>query len=435
MDFIRLIKSIICSIPLSINDYIRMIGTKRWFILEYMAFTGMILSLLTLHIKCFNLCTIIFYISQLLPAIGINTPEIYSSDDEFTKEIAKGFSLKKFKMPIYQCDGVLQTINVFATRFRIKLEFDREMVKGYDDGEFAMDWLKQEELEDDAPVILIYHGLAGGCRESYIQRFCYFANQKKYRIVVFTYRGCAGTIMKTPRAYNITCLEDYVTSVNHVHSRYPKAPIINVGYSMGGMVAMTLCGRVDNLRDECNLIGSVAVSATMPSLSTDREIPSAFMDGFTKSLVRLARKNQEMFMNAMKEGKVPTFDYNLMDYVRSVPHFDNNFDCKLFGFGHYQTYYFDIEQWYHFLPQSNIPFLAINARDDPVAILPDYTMRRVKNMVGASRNVTVIVTKNGGHLGWVNGTKKINFVDETTLEYCDTLVKMFKEGKYKPSTL
>ena len=80
-------------------------------------------------------------------------------------------------MPFYLCDGVLQTITVFATKFKVKMEFDREMVTGYDGGEFAIDWLKQENIREDAPILLIYHGLAGGCRESYIQRFCYFARR------------------------------------------------------------------------------------------------------------------------------------------------------------------------------------------------------------------------------------------------------------------
>lgn len=235
--------------------------------------------------------------------------------------------------------------------------------------------------------------------------------------------------METPRGYNITCLEDTVTCINHVHCRYKSAPIILTGYSMGGMIALTICGRLDNLKRECNLVGSIAISATWPSLSTADVIPQVFMDSFTKSLIKLAYKNKQIFLTAMEEKRIPRFDYQLMDYIKTLPQFDNNFDCKLFGFGHYETYYYDIEQWYHLLPKSEIPFLAINAIDDPIAILPNYTIQRMRNMVSKSQNVNIVLTRNGGHLGWIGSKKGRSFVDNVTLQYCKALVEQFQTTK------
>ncbi|EDR22824.1 abhydrolase domain-containing protein, putative [Entamoeba dispar SAW760] len=435
MNNILLCKSFIYSILLSLQEYIYFFKRRLWFTLEFISFIGIFYSFVTLHFILLILFCICFILTLVVPTLTVSNPQILISSNEFTQKLSRCFSLKPFKSPIYLSDGIIQTINVFATRFPIKLEFDREFINGYDNGKFAVDWLSnQQTLSENSPILLVYHGLAGGSRESYIQRFVYYAKQKNYRIVVYTYRGCAGTKMTTPRAYNITCLEDSVTCINYIHSKYPTAPIITVGYSMGGMVSTTLCGRLDNLRESCNLIGCVAISATWPSLSTANAIPQVFMDSFTKSLVKIAYKNQDIFLNAMKEHKIPSFDYHLMDYVTTVPQFDNNFDCKLFGFGHYETYYYDIEQWYHFLPKSSIPLLAINSIDDPIAIMPSYTIQRVKNMVASSSNVIFILTNNGGHLGWVDNSNKVSFVDEATLEYCNELVKLFNSGNYKPTT-
>ncbi|KAL7714197.1 AB hydrolase-1 domain-containing protein [Entamoeba marina] len=413
MQTISLITFFITSIGLSLRDYFNHFNKNITLLFRFLSLISCLLSLITLHMLATILFMFMFYLSIVIPKLVVRKPTIISSNTPFAKTMENVLSLKPFRLPLYILDGITQTIVVFAKKFFSKQEFTRQLINAFDGNELAIDWLNNSnELVDDTPILLIFHGLAGGCRESYIQRFCYYA-RKNYRIVVYTYRGCAGTVMKQPRAYNITCLEDYRTCIEAVHEKYPTAPIIGIGYSMGGMVTTAFGCRMNEYRDKCNFIGTVAVSPTWSSLSSFGTIPSVFMESFTKSLAHIALKNKDTFINGM-ENDVPTFD--------------NHFDCKLFGFGHWQTYYYDIEQWYHLLPKSKIPLLIINAEDDPIAIINWFIRQRIHNMVASSKTINYIETKQGGHLGWVTGDKTISFVDKTTLEYCDQLAKMFKEG-------
>ena len=84
---------------------------------------------------------------------------------------------------------------------------------------------------------------------------------------VFTCRGCAGTLIKTPRAYSSTNLDDSITSFKIIHTQYPKAPIMTIGYSLGGMIlTQVVCRLTNEFIKEVNYLGCIAVSPTWDSL-------------------------------------------------------------------------------------------------------------------------------------------------------------------------
>ncbi|ELP95250.1 abhydrolase domain containing protein, putative [Entamoeba invadens IP1] len=426
------LRSLFLSITLSFTDYILFASHRKLQTVQSVLLYAMVLTLLTFHLISFFIFFALFGVVIVLYSAQKNTPVIFHSPTKESEELSTHLSLTPFQLSPFLCDGALQTITVFLTKYPKNMSFTRRMVTGFDGGEFAVDWLDcQDTLPTTSPVIIIFHGLAGGSRESYVRRFADAANKEGYRVCVYTYRGCAGTLMKTPRAYNVTCLEDTETVISHVHQIYIESQIFLVGYSMGGMIVTSVLGRLEHLKEKCNLAGIVAVSSTWNSLSSSEYIPSAFMKGFTESLVKISKKNKNVFERAMKEGRIKLFDFGLMDYVKNIATFDKNFDCKIFGFGNNETYYSDIEQWYHLLPQSNIPFLAINAFDDPIAIIPDVTLGRIKNAVSVSKNVIFVVTNNGGHLGWEEKGKGITFVDKTTLEYFNALLGSNNKGVTK----
>ena len=53
------------------------------------------------------------------------------------------------------------------------------------------------------------------------------------RPVVMNARGCSMTQLKTPRYFNCKYTGDIRTLVNHVHAKYPDAPLFASSYSLG----------------------------------------------------------------------------------------------------------------------------------------------------------------------------------------------------------
>ena len=69
-----------------------------------------------------------------------------------------------------------------------------------------------------------------------------------------------------------------------------------------------------------------------------------------------------------------------------------------------------------------MPFLAINSIDDPVAVLCKETIDRIKATVSKSKNLNVVITQTGGHLGWVKGgIKSIGWDDELVINFFEKL--------------
>ena len=299
---------------------------------------------------------------------------------------------------------------------------------------FAMDWLHGEELQKDSPIILVYHGLAGGSRESYVERFCHFALQQKYRTVVITCRGSAGTKIKTPRAFNSTNVDDSITAIKHAHELYPKAQLMGIGYSLGGMILSQVNGRLTTefLRGN-NYLGTITISPTWNSLIISDVVSPSFMANFYKSLAHIIDKNYDFLKECQEKGDI-NVDLEVLHKRctrKNILAFDRFFNSRVFKYGHWPVYYYDIETWYYNMPRSKIPYLSLNAFDDPIALFSFGTEQRIKNCVGAAKNMISVFTNTGGHLGWVAQNRKtIGWDDELALQYFNKLLELHKTGVY-----
>ena len=102
----------------------------------------------------------------------------------------------------------------------------------------ALDWISpDEEVGDDAPIILFLPGLTGESQSEYIKSFVNIARWRlNARSVVFNFRGRGGHGLKTPRTYCASNSEDLASVVNHIHDTYPDAPVLALGVSLGGII-------------------------------------------------------------------------------------------------------------------------------------------------------------------------------------------------------
>ena len=89
----------------------------------------------------------------------------------------------------------------------------------------------------DWPVF--YHslslaGLTGSSQSEYVRSFVNVAQDEVgARCVVFNFRGRGGLTLKSPRTYCAANSEDLSEIIDHVREKYPQAPLIAVGVSLG----------------------------------------------------------------------------------------------------------------------------------------------------------------------------------------------------------
>ena len=433
MDITRLIKSIGYSIILSLFDCGRMLKRDLFNNTLIIILIGAIYSFLSFHIFTGILFIILFIVFEHIPNLIDDIPKVVNSPTQMSQIIRDKMEFKPFSLDVSNGTGVDQTIFV-GGRFGIKEEFKREEVDSVDGGMFAMDWLHGNELTDESPIILVYHGLAGGSRESYVERFCHFALQAKYRTVVVTCRGSAGTRIKTPRAFNSTSVDDSITAIKHAHELYPKAQLMGIGYSLGGMILSQVNGRLTTefLRDN-NYIGTLTISPTWNSLIISDVISSSFMGNFYRSLAHIIDKNYDFLKECNDNGQI-NIDLEVLKKracKKNILAFDRFFNSKIFKYGDPMIYYYDIETWHTNLPKCKIPYMSLNSFDDPIARFSFGTEQRIKNVVGSGKNLMSVFTKTGGHLGWVSSKRKtIGWDDKLALQYFGVLLDLQKSGLY-----
>ncbi|MBA0816521.1 hypothetical protein Gohar_001175, partial [Gossypium harknessii] len=151
--------------------------------------------------------------------------------------------------PIIGWNRHLETI--FAAFFRTvpEVKYRRECLRTQDNGTIALDWVygDHRSLPSDSPILILLPGLTGGSQDSYVKHMLVKAKSKGWRVVVFNSRGCANSPVTTPQLQTASFTADTCHVVDHVSSRYPKASIYAVGWSLGGNILVNYLGRVSEI--------------------------------------------------------------------------------------------------------------------------------------------------------------------------------------------
>jgi predicted alpha/beta-fold hydrolase len=81
--------------------------------------------------------------------------------------------------------------------------------------------------------MFIIHGLTGATETDYVRSLVRYAQKHGYRVAVMCQRGI-NQPLTTPVPWNGGPLDDVESAINHVKTKFPDAPIVAVGLSMGG---------------------------------------------------------------------------------------------------------------------------------------------------------------------------------------------------------
>lgn len=89
-----------------------------------------------------------------------------------------------------------------------------------------------------------------------------------YRAIVVNFRGCAGVPLTSPQLYSAGHTDDIRQAVTYISHRYPKAPLLAVGFSLGANV---MSRYVAQEGEECRFLSACALgcvsdasTATLP---------------------------------------------------------------------------------------------------------------------------------------------------------------------------
>ncbi|CAD6250076.1 unnamed protein product [Miscanthus lutarioriparius] len=258
-------------------------------------------------------------------------------------------------------------------------------------------------------------GLTGGSDDTYVRHMLLRARSKGWRVVVFNSRGCADSPVTTPKFYSASFTGDLRQVIGDILGRYPQSNVYAAGWSLGANILVRYLGEET---DKCPLSGAVSLCNPFNLVIADEDFHKGFNNVYDRALARalttIFKKHALLF-----EGLEGEYDIPKAANARTVRDFDEGLTRVSFGFKSVDDYYSNSSSS-DSIKNVCIPLLCIQADNDPIA--PSRGIPR--DDIKANKNCLLIVTPQGGHLGWVAGDEApfgCPWTDPIVMEYLDYL--------------
>ena len=289
----------------------------------------------------------------------------------------------------------IQTIYQTFFRKTENLQFQIERFN-LSDGDFLEAyWHSTNQIKTNTPIVIIFHGLAGSYKSPYIKGIMSALSNAGYNTVLMHFRSCAENVNLLPRSYHSGETADAVEFINALVLRFPHSKLLSVGFSLGGNMLLKLLGE---MKDKTPLAGSISVSPPMQLDICANAINKGVSKIYQRRLVKDLNKAlvKKYAVNDMKS--LIGIDKKDVKKLKTFWEFDATYTAPIHGFTSAQDYYTQCSSK-QFLKDIHTPTLIIHSSDDPFMhkdILPSKEE--------LSKNVTLELSKYGGHVGFIEGT-------------------------------
>lgn len=268
--------------------------------------------------------------------------------------------------------------------------FRREIVPLPDGDSLAADWLDVETPADDAPLVIVLHGLEGSSDSSYARGLCGAAADAGWPSVVMHFRDCGDHRNRLSRRYHAGETGDIECFVEHVLSRHAGRRLLMAGYSLGGNALLKYLGENG---DTAPAHAAIAVSVPFEL----QKASDAISQGFSKFYRWHLMRNMKRALRRKFPPDTDLFDYEAAMAARDFETFDDLVTAPLHGFRDVHDYY-ESQSCRQYLSRIAVPTLIIHAIDDPF-----MSRDMIPEAPELSREVALELPAHGGHVGFVHG--------------------------------
>ncbi|HUP46816.1 MAG TPA: alpha/beta fold hydrolase [Thermoanaerobaculia bacterium] len=293
----------------------------------------------------------------------------------------------------------LQTIWGRLVRSRRLVTLRREAVDTPDGDQLVLD-----HLDADSPVhFVLMHGLEGSAHSVYMQGILDAIRKRGASATAMNFRSCArdlstlfGTIPnRSPRFYHSGEITDFDFVLRLLAARMPGKRFVACGASLGGNALLKwLAAHPDH--DLLSAAATISVPYDLGAGAAHLEsgLGRWYVARFLKTLV----KKVERVLREHPQTQ-SFLDLGRIRRARTFREFDDAATAPLHGFTDADDYYRRASSIFD-IGRITTPTLCVSAADDP--FLPPEVLHRL--IATAPPSIEIVVTKSGGHTGFVGGT-------------------------------
>ena len=295
-----------------------------------------------------------------------------------------------YNSPIWLRNGHLQTIWPVLFRNPPLPSLWRERLETPDGDFIDIDHIPACAGIRSGRVAILSHGLEGNSTRRYMLGMAEALNRRGWDVVARNFRGCSGEMNHTLPLYHGGETDDLHLVVQYCVS-LGYGSIVLVGFSMGGNQTLKYLGERDRtIPSQVSAAVAVSVPCDMEGAAEVLSLPSRapYMAYFLRTLRRKVEEKHSRFPDLI--------DIDGLDRIRTFSEFDDRYTAPLHGFDSARHYWRE-SGCLRFLEHIDVPFLLINASDDPF-LSPDCYPNRIAE---ANAAMTLEMPPWGGHVGFV----------------------------------
>ncbi len=241
------------------------------------------------------------------------------------------------------------------------------------------------------PTLIALHGLESSSDAHYVRGLADKAFAAGFNIVRLNQRNCGGTEHLSDSLYHSGLTHDPVAIMRELIEVDGLQAFAVAGYSLGGNLTLKLAGEFGDdpprqLRAVCAVSPTMDLAVCVDALEEKQN--RIYQWHFVKNLKRRMRRKA-----AAWPGR---FSLEVLGRIRSIRAFDDAYTAPFHGFNDAADYYRRASAM-RVIDKIRVPALIITAADDP--FVPPAPFRDPS--VTSNPNITVIVTPQGGHCGFV----------------------------------
>jgi uncharacterized protein len=310
-----------------------------------------------------------------------------------------------FKPPFWQRGGHLQT--VYPSLFRkVSLPYTRERLT-LSDGDFVdLDWVKTGSKK----LILVTHGLEGDSTRHYVTGMIKKFVDAGFDGLGWNCRSCSGEINRNPRFYHHGDAEDLRQVLEYAIATMKYDEVFLAGYSMGGSLTLRLLAEKPELLPK-QVMKAVAASVPLDIHDSVEELHKKgkrfYMNRFLRKLgVKIKEKSEQFPDNQLFDSN------NYTSRIKDFYDFDGTYTAPIHGYEGAIDFYAKASTK-PILKNITIPVKIVQALNDPFLGAKCYDLGEAED----NPNLDLVLTKYGGHVGFMQAGKEFNYVEELALAF------------------